>query len=782
MKRFSLKESFLLFISLFFIFSYPLPAEIWRSFTSMDDPHEIAYFEGCVWGAAEGGLFKFHLADSSFDIYTLADGLKGEDFLCLEIDSTGKIFSSGTGANLNVMNPASGEILSFTYLNSEAEKLTDIFISGASIFAAANDGVYEYYFDDNYDEYFVRGGYKQLGNFPINSEVRCVRVYDGYLWAGTNSGIARIALSVPNKQPPLNWENFTTADGLPSGPIRSLEVFAGDLIAASQNNGIAKYNGIGFESIPITNNIGFDRIRVLNDTIFAAGNSGVKKLENGSWIDVGEQIGKFYDVITDNFGNLWGAKSNSFYVKGGLKGFDDLNWHSFSGNTPAGSFIRALMVDSQGRLWCGGVSGAGKGVYVYDKGVWTNYTAQDSAYNVFFYNHVSVSGEGPRAFVEHPNGEIWAASFGSGIAVFRPDGEQYYYSSVAEASKDSIARLSGTDGSPDYCAPGNMVVDEDNDIWIVTRASADEVPVYCATADFLEEHSPNIEWLSYTASDVSAGGTNNPYFDYLIIDQQNRLWYGGDDPAASGVGMLDFKGTPYNKSDDISFMSGTGQNLSSGTIYDLTIDGENRIWVATGSGVNSFYIPDTVINSTSAVNYDTPYFLDGIKTNCIAVDPMQNKWFGTDDGIVVLSEDNYTILDIYSAETHPLLANTILDITFNPATGEAFIATNRGISSLITPFRSFGDKLGSLELFPVPFIPDGNNLLRFGQNSLTEGVTVKIFTHTGLLVKKLSFFNASLGWDGTDYNGKLVGSGIYLIIVASDNGQSAIGKAAVIRR
>lgn len=782
MRRFSLKESCFLFILLFFIFSHPLPAEIWRSFTSMDDPHEIVYFDGCIWGAAEGGLFKFHLADSSFDIYTLADGLKGEDFLCLEIDSTGKIWSSGTGASLNVLNPASGEILSFTYLNSEAEKLTDIFISGASIFTASNNGVYEYYYDENYDEYFVRGGYNQLGNFDINTEVRSVWVYGGYLWAGTNAGIARIALSVLNKQPPLYWENFTTADGLPAGPVISFVVLEGDLIAATQNNGIAKYNQVDFETIPIANNTNLNRVRVLNDTMYSTGNSGIKKLENGSWVDVGEQIGKFYDVISDDSENIWGAKSNSFYVKGGLKGFDGLSWNSFSTNTPAGNFIRALMVDSQGRLWCGGISGPGKGVYVYDKGVWTNYTAQDSAYsNKYFYNSVTGSGEGPRAFLEHPNGEIWVASFGSGVAVFRPDGEQYYYSSVAEASKDSIPRLAGIDGHPDYCPAGDMVVDADNNIWIVNRASGDDIPILSATADFLVEHSPNIEWLEYTASDVGVSGATEPYFDYLIIDQQNRLWYGGDDPDASGVGMLDFNNTPYDKNDDLSIMTTTGQGLKSTLIYDLTIDGENRIWVATGSGVNSFYIPED-INSTLDVSYDTPYILDGIKTNCIAVDPMQNKWFGTDDGIVVLSEDNYTILNIYSVETHPLLANEILDITFNAATGEAFIATNKGISSLITPYRSFSDNIGSLELYPVPFIPDGNNLLRFGENSLIEGVTVKIFTHTGLLVKKLSFFEAAYGWNGTDSDGKLVGSGIYLIVVASDNGQSATGKAAVIRK
>jgi hypothetical protein len=162
---------------------------------------------------------------------------------------------------------------------------------------------------------------------------------------------------------------------------------------------------------------------------------------------------------------------------------------------------------------------------------------------------------------------------------------------------------------------------------------------------------------------------------------------------------------------------------------------------------------------------------------------MNNKWFGSEsDGVIILSSDNYSFVDIYNADTDPLLSNRILNITFNRESGEAYIATSEGLSKVQTPFRAFGQELGELQMGPCPFYPDLGELLTLGAQSLVPGASVKIYTHTGILVRNLHFSEASLGWDGRNEAGDLVGSGIYLVLVVTPEGESVLGKLPVIRR
>ena len=56
-----------------------------------------------------------------------------------------------------------------------------------------------------------------------------------------------------------------------------------------------------------------------------------------------------------------------------------------------------------------------------------------------------------------------------------------------------------------------------------------------------------------------------------------------------------------------------------------------------------------------------------------------------------------------------------------------------------------------------------------------------IYTINGKLVKELTAVEAMMGWDGTDDEGDIVGSGIYLILVASTEGNTKLGKVSVVR-
>ena len=64
--------------------------------------------------------------------------------------------------------------------------------------------------------------------------------------------------------------------------------------------------------------------------------------------------------------------------------------------------------------------------------------------------------------------------------------------------------------------------------------------------------------------------------------------------------------------------------------------------------------------------------------------------------------------------------------------------------------------------------------------NLADGVTVKIFTISGFLVKSVSSASGNAVWDLTNDSGKMVASGLYLYVASNDK-NSVAGKIAIIK-
>jgi flagellar hook assembly protein FlgD len=68
-------------------------------------------------------------------------------------------------------------------------------------------------------------------------------------------------------------------------------------------------------------------------------------------------------------------------------------------------------------------------------------------------------------------------------------------------------------------------------------------------------------------------------------------------------------------------------------------------------------------------------------------------------------------------------------------------------------------------------------------DGLVENSTFKILTIDGVLVREVQTPGGRVGyWDGTDQQGNVVASGIYIIATYAESGATANGKVAVIRK
>jgi len=200
------------------------------------------------------------------------------------------------------------------------------------------------------------------------------------------------------------------------------------------------------------------------------------------------------------------------------------------------------------------------------------------------------------------------------------------------------------------------------------------------------------------------------------------------------------------------------------------------MWIGTEEGIN-FYVDGLPVQYIRGA-------IDNFIT-AIAVDPANNKWFGTRSGISVLSSDNFT-WEYYTVSNSGLVDNGIISILFNERSGDAYIGTSKGLSILKTPFKDPPVSFNEISVYPSPFILDGSGTKLTIEN-LPLHSTVLIATISGKVIRKLSEENGGVigtqaFWDGRDEDYNFVSNGIYIIAA----GVSGIGhgrqKIAVIRK
>ena len=133
----------------------------------------------------------------------------------------------------------------------------------------------------------------------------------------------------------------------------------------------------------------------------------------------------------------------------------------------------------------------------------------------------------------------------------------------------------------------------------------------------------------------------------------------------------------------------------------------------------------------------------------------------------------------------PLLSDQVSDIVFDNQQGLAYIATSSGINVLKIPFSDERNNFSRLKIFPSPFyIPSIKPLVIAGTIQFSS---LLVTTITGKVIRSIKHVDMGIHgdqitWDGKDREGQLVGSGVYLLSVYSQDGSNAVEKITVIRK
>ncbi len=327
-----------------------------------------------------------------------------------------------------------------------------------------------------------------------------------------------------------------------------------------------------------------------------------------------------------------------------------------------------------------------------------------------------------------------------------------------------------------------MYDDDETTLWLLNSAGESN--------SIIEYNTLNSEFILHSKDELINGGTVLLNLKGLMKDSRGYLWFVNDDNHLPSFYC-------YQISTDalLSFIPKQNQDGTSLALYNLSCvaeDLEGNIWAGSTAGPLVLYASDITSDSpvynqikvprNDGTNY-ADYLLSGLDITSIVVDGAGRKWFGTsNDGVYLISADNMEQLEHFTTDNSPLLSNSIYSIDINNTTGEVFFGTENGLCSYVSDATEASDEMtkSSVYAYPNPVKPDYTGLITI--NGLSLGADVKIVTANGVLIAEGNSSGGMFTWDGCDFNGKKVVSGVYMVETATSEGnKGTVCKIAIVR-
>ena len=231
-------------------------------------------------------------------------------------------------------------------------------------------------------------------------------------------------------------------------------------------------------------------------------------------------------------------------------------------------------------------------------------------------------------------------------------------------------------------------------------------------------------------------------------------------------------------------------NLPTTDIKALVFDNQNRLWIGTRKGLRVLYSVGSFFESGAETDAQPIIILeDGVPQELlflqsitdIEVDGSNNKWISTaTSGVFYLSSNGQETLFRFTSDNSPLPSDNVLDIAIDDSSGKVYFATNDGLVAFNGTSTAARDDLENVYAFPNPVRPNftGNVTIK----GLTAKANVKITDITGNLVFETTSEGGSVQWDTTAFGKYKAASGVYLILITSDdNLQTKVAKIMIIR-
>ncbi len=606
--------------------------------------------------------------------------------------------------------------------------------------------------------------------------VRSVEVHQGFLYAGTEEGLFRLPANDPNPADFGRWQALGLMEGLPSGAVVNDMASYGGLLFLGMGRALCRYNGAKLDTIAQD-----AQQEVIFLTAEGAGLViGWKKGFNGKVQYMGHPYAGPYDIhwrcesfgplhcIEDGALRFWMADANDDF-----RYYDGLaeTCERFRYNSPYREAIAEIAI-GQGRVFAttpGSLPTLDatynrSGVYIREPdGRWTRFYEGSNPELVPHDCHVDLWRVAVHPFLP----KFFVGSFWGGLVEATGVGEP----AKVYTQHNSTLQNAGISGA-NRTAIGGLAFDEMGNLWI-SNYGALQTPIAVMKPDGTLRHfSAPLNNLLQVAVDRNGYKWFVPAFNtgVLVYDSGSNL----DDPS----------------DDQYRHITTANSVLPTNTVNCVAVDLDGDVWVGTNQGVVSFQCGTNVFKdicrgTRRIVNVDgfNGYLLENETVQTIAVDGGNRKWVGTTNGIFVLSPSGDVQLARFSATNSPLIDNNIRHIAIDHTTGEVWIATGKGLMSYRAEATA-GTSVHSERpyAYPNPVRPDYDGPIAI--YGLARDANVKITDVAGNLVYEGRATGGQAIWNGRDYLGRRVSSGVYLVFATStrslENPEGVVAKVVIL--
>ncbi|HLG02781.1 MAG TPA: two-component regulator propeller domain-containing protein [Bacteroidia bacterium] len=750
-----------------------LPVGGWKVHLPFKSCKYVTGSTSSIWAATENGLFRLNKVDNSLDRITKVEGLSDLQISALGHNPYNNILLVGyQNGNLDLIT--GNVVVNLNDIKRSQiianKTIYNFFFAGPIAYVSTGFGIVVIDTDRNEvkDTYLIgaNGAYMQV--FDMTSDGTT-------LFAATENGIHYAPINDPYLSNFATWSAFSN---LPNnqGNFGNVELFDGKLFTIYNHTFPAlTYNRDTLFSYDFatTSWTRFDTVRndnfhdmyVRNGAMYISGGYNIYKIVPGYTVALtyngldNQTFPLFPDhIFVDETNAVWEADDKY----GLVKAVDFLEGYSFYPNGPVstGSYWMDIR-DSRLLVVPGGHDVAWgntdplihDGPSVYDKGIWFPYPANtipgmDTVYDVL---SCSIDPENPQHF--------FVASWGDALVEIENE-------VIVNAWNPSNSTLQTKPGDPNWCGVGGIQFDEEHNLWMTNSHVVTSLNVLKADGT----------WQAFDFTGIIPSET---YIGELMVTSTGQKWIllprGGQ-----GFVVFDDNGTLANTSDDkkkrVLFDPGNG-DLPGTEVFCMVEDHDGEIWVGTDKGIGVFYCVENIFTTDGCdaqqilITQDghVQILLENQIVSALAVDGANRKWIGTESGgVFLMSEDGTKELAHFDTRNSPLLSDNILSIAIDQKTGEVFFGTEKGIVSYRGEAIEGAEEMGDVYAFPNPVRPEYRGPIAI--TGLVKDADVKIADVRGNLVFETKSLGGQAIWDGNNFQGERVASGVYIVLISNEDG------------
>jgi hypothetical protein len=597
-----------------------------------------------------------------------------------------------------------------------------------------------------------------LGENGSYLKVNDLTILNNTIYAATESGILSASLNAANL---LDYNNWSRIDYVPqpTDGYKQIEVFQNklygvytdfltnhDRIITLDNMSYQDWNGV-YDTVvnSIHSSNGYFTISCPNRGIIYSSNNLL-----------------YYDFTSYGNQEAYVSPENQIYSASTYSGFTLQNTNGETKylriNCPMYSEVNKIST-SNDQVWVstGGPSafyirGA---VYSFADNKWKSYTWSDIPTSKQLGNTYKI------AIDPHNPEHVFVTSYSYGLIEFR-NGEVYKvyeddYQDLFNDFRPGVGlRISG------------IQFDNDGNLWMIMDLVANSLFKIDSEGNWSRPNLPSNTILTQERS---------LYAD-LLVTSDGLIWIAS---TQSDVVVLNEIETGHFSAKTFKIKNQYGTQLSA--TYCLEEDNEGNIWVGTNSGPIVYYSPQNIFYSEDVSGYQIPIprndgtdnvdlllYNDAIKD--IATDGGNRKWFATENsGVFLTSSDGRETLINFTEEHSPLLSNSVSGVGINEKSGEVFFATSLGLISYGGNAIKGVSDYSDVYVYPNPVYPGYEGIITI--TGLIENSIVKITDVGGNLVWETKSLGGQAIWDGHNFNGEKVATGVYLVMIATEDGSKS---------